>query len=459
MSSDKDTIKSCNSVSAGEVCSLAVAENLGIRGDDTNHYKNGYDDVKTYSCLSDINKPYRLCEKNGKPSCLLQKNAGFGFTTDKNNSTCITSECPTGFVEDPNDSDICIKPVRDANVLRSSRIDDRWHDWFMISNYHLGNKYGQDESGTKYKPCKSGSVPSFKTDPVDNMVNYSIDEDISKCINKEQYFEGKYNDSQEYCPLAWIMRAGATKNDYIEIYDGLIDDIIQQNGESDITHELKNSVTTYVENNILNELKDEKYEEYAGFYDTPEIELACKKLEVDSKRLYKPYEICKRVHTDTKENVVNELISKNGLTQTQAEIMYMRTRQACHSVFSDPNGAIMQLEGDEIKPLFFEDVDKKNMDSEIEKKQKEIDKTKTTSENESDTTIIKNTTKYTIWMSIFVIILSLFLFRYRKQIGQLILIIKDIIIIIIKEIGKLIVTIQNLFIVQERKVTTTYRKI
>lgn len=458
MASDENQIKSCHLVSAGEVCSLAVAEELGIRGGDINHYKNGYDDIKTYSCLSETNKPYYLCEKNGQPSCLLQKNAGFGFTTDPNDktkSTCITAECPTGFEEDPNNTEICIKPKHESNVVRSSRIDERWNDWFIISNYHLGNKYGKDDSGTKYKPCKSGSVPAFKTDPVDNMVNSSTDEVLSKCIDKEQYFEGKYEDSPEYCPLAWIMRAGATKEDYIAIYKDLINDIREKNGGSDIIDQLEKDAEEYVENNILAQIKDDRYDEYAGFYDSPEIEIACNKLSFNWKRLSKPYEICERIYNGKKEDIINSFMKKNkGMTKTQAEIRYMRTRQACHTVFSDPRGAITQIESDIKKePLFFEDVEKNNIDFEIENKQDQMEIPLDSTKN--DTSKFKDKAAFNIVFSIIVISLSLIIFYFRKNIKDILLKIIEISIKIIQKIvEKVINFVRGFLTINETEKTT-----
>lgn len=415
MSSDEDKIKTCSTVSKGEVCSLAIAEELGIRGDDVRHYKNGYDDIKTYSCLSEINKPYNLCEINGKPICLLQKDAGFGFTADPSDSTCVTSECPPGFKEDPNDRDVCIKPFHEANAVRASRIDERWYDWFMISNYHLGNKYGKDELEKNYKPCKSGSVPLFKTDPVDNTINTTLDKEaLSKCINKKNYFEGKYDDTPDYCPLAWIIRSGATTDDYTTMYNALIDNIILTNGESDNTHSLKENAGTHIKNDIIDKMKDEKYAEYAGSYDSEEVEFACKKLEVDLERLAVPYEICARNHNGKKEDIINELIAKNGLNQTQAEKMYLRTRQACHTVFSDPNGAVAEIK----KPaLYFEDVLKINIDYEIGKK-KEPEPIITT--NENDISIFKNTAIYSMLYAVIIIIVSLITFYQRKNIKKLV---------------------------------------
>lgn len=375
-------IKSFQNVSEGEVCSLEVAKRFGIRGDNEQHYNDNFGNVKTYSCYDNgIDKPYHFCEANGLPSCLLQEGAGIGFAADPNDTgTCMTSECPTGFTEDSNK---CIKPKAEKNILLSKRIDERWYDWFMIPNYYLGNKYSSvaventdvdadadaETDSIKYEPCPSGTVPHFKTDPVDGSINANEGEFLNKCIRKDDYFYGKYSDSPEYCPLSWIMRAGATKDDLVKIYGNLIDGIESKKGASVELDKLRKSIKSHVNREIFRKIQKVGFDEYAGIADSPEVEYACRKMSSDTTRLKYAYDICKNIKTRGEKHMVNEYVN-DGMTKDTATLRYFRACEACHTVFSDPKGAVAQLENKD--PIIFEDV--KNTYAQINKAKKRQEK-------------------------------------------------------------------------------------
>lgn len=382
-------------VSAGEVCSLAVAKSMGV--DDivnNNYYKRQYVNVKTFNKQKDLlenRSSFQFCtpttdEKKAFPLCPLQEGAGFGFTmvydTKTRKNVCATSECPTSFKQQldgdgvPRDPMKCIKPRTPKTSPLGKQIDERWYDWFTIQDYHLGNKYSSS-NGINYKPCQKGSVPLYTTDPVDGLtVSFDVTLDkLDRCVKKNDYFGGKYADGSSYCPVAWIVRAGATKKDYGNIYEDMLDKLEDTGKPTASMDTLKKNIATLVEKDIYNPIQKYGFSEFIGPPLSDEVDEACKVLLQDKERVNIAYNICKTLQEDP-EKFKEKLIVENQTTPAKADIQFKRTRQACHAVFCDPTGpGLAQIDSGE--PVCYPDVELLNNEKEIlaaEKEEKEATK-------------------------------------------------------------------------------------
>jgi hypothetical protein len=271
-------------VSAGEVCSIATAKELGIF-DNTRFYKPGYDTLRSYNKDIDRNGAFahKLCTEStvndqATVMCPLMQNAGIGFT-NKPGSKCVTAECPTGFTEDATDPLTCKKPIKEKVVQIGSRNDEQYDDWYTIPNYHLGNKYASSNA-THYAPCLGSGIPYYATDPVDEYTSdYEPIDKIGLCVDKSVYFAGKYADTAHYCPVSMIKRVGSTREDLYDYYT-------RMSGKAEVPQSVKNKIET-----LLQDVK--KGDNYANLgLLTDEMEMACDKLNQDSKKLEEAYMIC-----------------------------------------------------------------------------------------------------------------------------------------------------------------------
>jgi hypothetical protein len=77
---------------------------------------------------------------------------------------------------------------------------EKWFDWFTISNYHICNNYNKF-----YKPCKEFNYVPTK-------------DNIKKCIEGKNYNYGVYEDTFSYTPISIIFLLGCSKEELIEIY-------------------------------------------------------------------------------------------------------------------------------------------------------------------------------------------------------------------------------------------------
>lgn len=364
-------------VSAGEVCSLAVAKTLGIRDTSKNntYYLNEYSDVKTYNVekdsLDDLDV-YKLCEPTTKnqskaaPLCVLQSNAGFGFTKQKGAGSsvydrCVTAECPDGFKRDPKNPLICKKPKKTKTTVMSKVVQERWYDWFMVPDYHLGNKYVRTGE-INYGPCPKGSIPSYEKDPVDGSgkrFNFSNKPDeVDKCVIKPQYFGGKYAKSDTHCPLAWVYRAGATNKDLRNIYNDLLKDL-EQKGTKDLDS-LKKNIDSIVLQEIYKPVIKYGFGDYVGEAQTEEAKEACSMLDnAHPWRKKKAFEICKTIKQVGKEKYIQRLMNDNKESENVAKDKYKRAIQACHTLF---------CKEEDSKNVCFPEVEEKGFDKENDAK-------------------------------------------------------------------------------------------
>jgi len=201
-------------VNAGERCTIEQAKALGIF-DAKMHTSRAFPAVRTFNATVDQAQErgaHALCQAGAEgavahPFCVLEHGAGFrrkpGFP-----DTCIAAGCPTGFAAEGITG--CKKPIQDAVVAKAARCDERPYDWFMVPNYHLGN--GHKKVGNAcYAPCPADQVPLYGTDPVDGSTSsFEAVDAPAKCTPKADYFGGKYADTSDFCPIAWVKRLSAT---------------------------------------------------------------------------------------------------------------------------------------------------------------------------------------------------------------------------------------------------------
>jgi hypothetical protein len=364
-----------DSVSAGEVCSLEMAKVLGINDRLGGYYDRDrpeYAKIKTYNLDIDRqqNRSQLICkakdETEAYPLCLLSSNvgAGIGFVPKKGDpNVCITYDCPPGF--DSQTKGVCTKPLEDALVSKVSRCDERWHDWFMIPNYHLGNKYYSAEPGKCYAPCSSGNLPNFAKDPVDgSKVDFSSTDQLDKCISRADYFGGKYSSGSEYCPIAWIHRMSVNEQ---AVRNQLTDDIKALQKDKGV---MKNDAVDQVqlENEINSRAKMVVKEASSTFEKVPlpnkDMHKACKTLHTDE-RLLSAYNVCKSVRDN--EDLFMEDLQKNGDSDDIQKKKVAVIKYACNGVFC--NEAVDPYVAETIgqDPICFTNIEKVNMRVEEEK--------------------------------------------------------------------------------------------
>jgi hypothetical protein len=225
--------------SAIEICTNDIADNLGLSNysdsyiDDNKYHvditvrgtKKTYTDLKTYDDIYDQinNRTRQLCIETkdtdlkktvAYPMCSSSFNEPGYIKLPSNLSKCIAYDCPPNWERS---TIYCKKPLIDAIIDKRSKCSERWYDWFVIPNYHLGNNFIQGSNvGTCYAPCKPDYVPNYTNDPVNGYSQFtsgfSNNENIDKCISKTDYLMGKYANTPEFCPLAWVHRMGYTTN-------------------------------------------------------------------------------------------------------------------------------------------------------------------------------------------------------------------------------------------------------
>jgi hypothetical protein len=310
-----------NKVSAGEVCSIETAKKLGIF-DNTNYYLPQYDTMKTYNDKIDNlenRTNFKLCtvnnlNTNAFPLCTLTPNAGIGFTTKSGYNKCIASECPPGFEEDENNPTICKKPIQYRTYSLKDRNDERWYDWFTVPNYHLGNKFGSSNN-IHYKPCKPDMVPNYAKDIVDNVAkDWSSVDEIDRCINKNTYFAGKYANTADYCPAAYVKLMGSSRQELVNQYLKLAN--TENLSQSQLREIL--AIEKVIKSNNTENLD----------FPTDEMTAACSKINTNE-RLEETYQTCQQL-------MDNENVFMSKFTNESESLRNLRrdiTKYNCHNLF------------------------------------------------------------------------------------------------------------------------------
>lgn len=323
-------------VSAGEVCSIDIAKNYGFF-DDNNYYKQNYRDVKTYNTNLDRNQgrdSNEVCTQtpDGKvayPLCSLVY--GIPYEQDpKDMSKCVINLKNSGFCPSTN--------IRDNQCKRSNLLlptpdpignhcDEKLSDWYMIPNYHLGNKYNFIETGSGstavsscMKPCAGDRVPGYVNDPAADgesagiMANTKVD----RCYTKDEYMSGKYSDTNNFCPIAWIYRLGQRHED---IVSDLVKEIKNTSGTNNAYYKTlvstanQDAADIYVESKKM--LENVEYTNNA-------MTAACSQINTPE-RLKKAYKICAHIKKNPKE--FNDVLQNNSQKQV--------LKQACNALFCD----------------------------------------------------------------------------------------------------------------------------
>lgn len=349
---DKDRI------SAGEYCTLKRADELGIINkqkfkespfESASRFDSTlYKDAKTFNASIDgkDNRTKSLCKVtltgDAYPHCADKYGPGYvkKGTSDKTQPyKCEVYDCPPGFERK---GKYCSKePVfEDAKVDKRSKCEERWYDWFLIPNYHLGNKFFQEKVGKCYAPCPVNHVPAFAEDPVDaSRADFFSDDQNDKCVPRQLYFMGKYAEGTDYCPLAWIMRiynmnqANARdllyrrRKKIMDLYKDRTTDIFRKVAQQDGAEIGKEAafLTSEIGNYMDNvEKPEEAMLQACGGLNTVE-------------RVGDAYRICK----DLLENESLDISSDPSINAKQNAIL----RQACTAVFCDENNNALDVIG------------------------------------------------------------------------------------------------------------------
>jgi hypothetical protein len=340
-------------VSVGEYCTLTRAKELGIfnestfRGSSTQApFGSEYEDLKTYNETIDStdNRLKTLCKTviqgadpatattEAYPHCIDVK--GPGFVKRANSSAdspyqCQVYDCPTGFSPT---GDFCSKEpmYKDALIDKRSRCDERWYDWFLLPNYHLGNKYYEESVGKCFVPCPEKYVPYYVVDPVDGSKMGLFGENkMKQCVPKSEYFGGKYANSSDYCPLAWIHRLYTCNKDNAKQLILEKKEMVRTNNPDLTTTVFANSASEdnankeamYISTQSQKIVDNVKYPKDA-------LLQACNTLNT-KERLDKAYNICERLSKEGSLNLTGGEDANSIINANRNEVL----RQACNAVF------------------------------------------------------------------------------------------------------------------------------
>lgn len=325
--------------SAGNVCTIKTAQKLDILDDTKTKFKPGYEGINLFNVDKANNDKYSLCQQNKDGSlayshCALS--AGIGFAPISNG--CMPYGCPPGFAADEKQFGKCKKPIYEAVTDGKTRCDERWNDWFSIRNYHLGNRYQMVNSNC-LAPCDPYLVPNYATDPVEAMrLDFTSTDNLTTCINKADYFGGKYDNTSDYCPIAWVKRVGSTKEslkrDMTEAAAAKCGD--QSPAYADLVKTFDEKSAT-----LAKEMHRSLENVAAGSWT---MQTACSKL-ATTERLADAYKTCNRLKND------NELFMEEwAATLTPEERVKNTTvlEQACDALFCKESDAMRNTAG---KPL------------------------------------------------------------------------------------------------------------
>jgi hypothetical protein len=94
--------------------------------------------------------------------------------------------------------------------------EDKWYDWIIIPNYHLGNRilkdygdYSKEDVKICYANCGIGELP------------YVNNNGVKLCVSKEFAFDGKYENKLDYSPISLINMIGNNKRYLNFLYKNL----------------------------------------------------------------------------------------------------------------------------------------------------------------------------------------------------------------------------------------------
>ena len=327
-----------------EVCTIARAKQLGIYNGDRTEFKqsttgDNYDDLRTYNAELDNkqNRTKNLCKESLDKSsatrnCVDQYGPGFiRKPGDVSGYKCATYDCPPGFTKQGN---VCKKPLADAEIDKRAHCDERWYDWFVTPNYHLGNGVYSSNIGECYAPCPDYQIPGYVVDPVDQAtLDFVSTEDLKKCVPRDTYFYGKYKIGSDYCPLAWIHRLNATK-------DSLTKELTDVYNTFNTSNMTTGAFIKYANNpNKIQESATHIMRQCNSYYDnidtpTDTMQTACNQLNT-TERVKLAYNWCSELH-ENEEQYRERIIRETG-DSTHVDRKIAMMKQACNSVFCNEN--------------------------------------------------------------------------------------------------------------------------
>lgn len=139
-------------------------------------------------------------------------------------------------------------------IQNNKYCEDRWFDWIVIPNYHLGNRILKDSGSFSkedvkicYNNCKAGELP------------YVNSAGSNLCVPKEYAYEGKYENKLDYSPIALINLIGNNKDDLFYLFNNLLTyklnkKLNKYSINKGINLNIKNS-DNYIINEVFEEIK------------------------------------------------------------------------------------------------------------------------------------------------------------------------------------------------------------
>jgi hypothetical protein len=348
-------------ITPGEVCTNDIASNKYNITTDVN-LRNflSTDTLQSFNALIDEPKgammTTALCQESPTeadvvyPLCSIEMGLGFKrMISDP--GKCITAACPDGFVAN---GTTCDKTplLKDHRRDKNGYCEERWYDWFTIPNYHLGNSYSNISPNSNVlcmNPCSPGLVPEYHLDPVDYESWGDGKNKLESCVNKDEYFYGKYADSDDFCPLAMIHKITQSPD---VARSNLT---VRYNSISSLTNKPMDPVFSALQNDAritqdslaISALAQQS--NLPAFVQMPDdrTQRACNGLNT-SDRVGYAYTVC----SNLKFNLAHSSFSGSNL---------ILLKQACNGVFANDGctalDIIQQNQGSMANPIQFTDVD------------------------------------------------------------------------------------------------------
>lgn len=336
-------------VSAGEVCSIDIAKKYGFF-DKKNYYTDEYSDVRTFTPIDqqENRDSNEVCKQtsDGKvayPSCTLVYGVPYEQKpTDR--SKCVINMgmfCPSKLQKGDRCKRSNILPP--PPIAMKSRCDEKPTDWYMIPNYHLGNGYAFVEAGNNTRcmtPCSTDRMPGFTTDPVDGAsAGVLTNTDPNQCYLKAEYMGGKYDGTNNFCPISWVHRLGLKEED-------IVDDIVKRIQKYDTSNTYSKIATTTASKEAKDVLRDGKKLLENVDFPNSQMMAACSKLNTPE-RVAKAYSICKAIHENP--NSINTILQD----KTQQKVL----KKACHVLFCNEEDDLVSTINLGADPLCFQDTE------------------------------------------------------------------------------------------------------